>query len=187
MVAAGGRTIQTRWIDVNKGDVERPNYRSRLVGKEFKTSPDDSLYASTPPLEALRLIVSRAATRYGRSGKMQQLMINDIARAYFHAMATRDVDVELPVEDEHASPDMVGKLRRCLYGTRDAATNWQSTLPDQLESIGFKRGKAFPSVFVHEEYDIWTFVHGDDYCSAGEVQDLQWLENELSKVYSIKT
>ena len=33
MVAKGGKTIQTRWIDVNKGDAERTNYRSRLVGK----------------------------------------------------------------------------------------------------------------------------------------------------------
>ena len=150
MLASGGKTIQTRWIDVNKGDVERPNYRSRLVGKEYKTTPDDSLYASTPPLESLRLIVSRAATKYGRTGMMRELMINDVARAYFYAMATRDIYVEIPAEDEQAGPDMVGKLRRCLYGTRDAATNWQTTLSDQLEAIGFKRGKAFPSVFVHK-------------------------------------
>ena len=82
---------------------------------------------------------------------------------------------------------MVGKLRLCLYGTRDAATNWQTTLSDHLEGIGFKRGKAFPSVFVHPEKDIWTFVHGDDYCSAAEKEDLNWLESELSKAYTIKT
>ena len=27
--------IQTRWVDVNKGDVHNPSHRSRLVGKEF--------------------------------------------------------------------------------------------------------------------------------------------------------
>ena len=32
MTAAGGKTIGTMWIDVNKGDGENPNYRSRLVG-----------------------------------------------------------------------------------------------------------------------------------------------------------
>ena len=32
------------------------------MGKEFRTHADDALYKSTPPLEALRLIVSRAAT-----------------------------------------------------------------------------------------------------------------------------
>ena len=33
MMAFQGETIQTMWIDVNKGDSERPVYRSRLVGK----------------------------------------------------------------------------------------------------------------------------------------------------------
>ena len=29
----GGPIIKTRWIDTNKGDSNKPNYRSRLVGK----------------------------------------------------------------------------------------------------------------------------------------------------------
>ena len=77
--ACGGKVIKTRWIDINKGDARRPNYRSRLVGKEFNTYADDSLYAATPPLEALRLIVSKAAT----SDKRRHIMINDVRRAYF--------------------------------------------------------------------------------------------------------
>ena len=37
----GWKVIQTRWIDVNKGDNENPNYRSRLVAKEFNTGAVD--------------------------------------------------------------------------------------------------------------------------------------------------
>ena len=40
----GGPIIGTKWIDINKGDAEHPNIRCRLVGKEFKTTPDDALY-----------------------------------------------------------------------------------------------------------------------------------------------
>ena len=61
----GGDTIDVRWIDANKGDLDDPSYRSRLVGREFNMPKDDSLYAATPPLEALRLIVSYAATVQG--------------------------------------------------------------------------------------------------------------------------
>ena len=32
--AAGRNVISTRWLDVNKGDQQRPNYRARLVGRE---------------------------------------------------------------------------------------------------------------------------------------------------------
>ena len=31
--AAGQRPIAVRWIDINKGDKDEPNYRSRLVAK----------------------------------------------------------------------------------------------------------------------------------------------------------
>ena len=61
----GGKTIDVRWIDVNRGDCDDPIYRSILVGREFDTTKDDGLYATTPPLEALRLIGSYAATIQG--------------------------------------------------------------------------------------------------------------------------
>ena len=34
----GWSVIGTKWIDIDKGDAERPNYRSRLVAQEFNTS-----------------------------------------------------------------------------------------------------------------------------------------------------
>ena len=46
----------------NKGDIANPIMRSRLVGREFNVGKDDSLYASTPPLEAIRLLLSCTAT-----------------------------------------------------------------------------------------------------------------------------
>ena len=52
-----GKIIKGRWLDVNKGDSEQPDYRSRFVGKEFNTgAPDASLFAATPPLEALKIL-----------------------------------------------------------------------------------------------------------------------------------
>ena len=58
---------------------------------------DDSLYASTPPLEALRLILSWAATVKKEDGQASHdFMINDVRRAYFYAKAEREVYIELP-------------------------------------------------------------------------------------------
>ena len=59
----GGHIIGSKWIDVNRGGIDtRKSIRCRLVDRVFHTTPDDELYASTPPREAMRLIVSRAAT-----------------------------------------------------------------------------------------------------------------------------
>ena len=62
---------------MNKGDKDSPEIRCRLVAKEFNTGAEEGLYASTPPLEALRLLVSDAAT-IGRDGLKKSIMINDV-------------------------------------------------------------------------------------------------------------
>ena len=52
------KIINTKWLDVNKGDAENLNIRARLVGCEFATEKRDDLFAATPPLESLRMILS---------------------------------------------------------------------------------------------------------------------------------
>ena len=53
MAHKGWKVIQTRWIDINKGDRDHPNYRSRLAAKEFNDGTvHDGLVAATPLLEA---------------------------------------------------------------------------------------------------------------------------------------
>ena len=131
------------------------------------------------------MIASRAAAH---DGVNRQITMNDVRRAYYYAEATRDVYIELPKEDPHsARGDMVGKLKFCLYGTREAALNLQETLGRHLIDIGFVRGVGFSSVFVREEKDIWTLVHGDDYCSTGSSTSLSCLDGVLSNRYEIKT
>ena len=192
VTAEGGKLIDVRWIDTNKGDSEDPNYRSRLVGRDFNTYKDDSLYAATPPLEALRLIISHAATVRGGGqghGKVgyRELMVNDVSRAYFYAPATRSLFIELPEEDVEAGEGEVGRLNVCLYGTRDAAREWQQTLSRHLEGLGFKRGVGHPAVFFHPMRGIMTLVHGDDYVSAAVSSELDWLQAALESQYKIKT
>ena len=41
-----------KWVDANKRDKEKPEYRCRLVAKEVKRDKQEDLFAATPPLEA---------------------------------------------------------------------------------------------------------------------------------------
>ena len=59
----GKLPITVKWVDVNKGDDDEPNYRSRLVAREIKRRGEESIFAPTPPLEALRVILSLLATK----------------------------------------------------------------------------------------------------------------------------
>ena len=185
-IMKGGKIIGVRWVDVNKGDSQKPDMRSRLVGQEFNTGKNDELYASTPPLEALRFVVSSAAT-WTPCGKQRHVMVNDVRRAYFYAPTHRDIYIELPAEDREGSKDQLGKLNLSLYGTRDAASNWQEHLSSHLEKIGFVRGIGHPSVFHHPGKGLVTLVHGDDYSTAGHAKELHWFKEMLEEAYEIKT
>ena len=168
-LARGHKIVRTKWIDTNKGDQVNPDYRSRLVAMEFNEYSDPSLFAATPPLEAMRYIIHRAATNRA-DGKRFSVMTVDVSRAYFNAVATRDVFIEIPKEDREPGDEaMVGKLRLCLYGTRDAAFNWSETVAKQLEESGYKRGKAFPAIYFNHEKEVAVMVHGDDFLGFGPV------------------
>jgi hypothetical protein len=97
-IQKGIRVVDVRWIDINKGDSEKPDIRCRLVAKDFNTGREEGIFAATPPLEALKFLISEAAT-IEHGGKMEKvLMINDVARAFFEVPAHREVCVELPTE-----------------------------------------------------------------------------------------
>ena len=101
----GKAPIGIKWVDVNKGDEGNLEYRSRLVAKEIKVDRREDLFAATPPLEALKMLLSAAMTeglgyRRGREEFGMKLEFIDIKRAYLQADVKRDIFVELPGEDK---------------------------------------------------------------------------------------
>ena len=180
----GRNPITVRWIDFSKGDEAQPNYRSRLVAREINTYKRGDLFAATPPLEALKFILSMTAT----ANKGEIVMVNDISRAFFHAKAERDVYVQLVPEDTLPGEEgLCGKLRYSMYGTRDAAQIWHKEYSGQLIAIGFNQRVASPCVFYHKQRGIRTYVHGDDYVSNGMPHQLDWMKKQLESKYQVKT
>ena len=187
--STGKAPIKTKWIDLNKGDQTNPEYRSRLVAKEIAYHKRDDLFAATPPLEALKIVLSLAVTEgigfqtgHGKNG--MKIDFVDIRRAYFHADARREVYVELPAEDEEEG--MCGQLSKSMYGTRDAAQNWEKEYQAMATSCGFVTGKATPCVFFHPERKLRMTVHGDDFTILGYEEDLNWLRSQMSARWECK-
>ena len=56
---------------------------------------------------------------------------------------------------------MCGLLRYSLYGTRDAAQNWEEELASTLSSLKLTRGSACPCV-ISKKYEIKKQVIGED-------------------------
>ena len=191
-VSKGIRILKTKWIDTNTGDLEHPNYRSRFVAMEFNTHRMDGLFASTPPLEALKLLLSDAATvgsmARNSSKEEKAVMVNDVARAFFEAPISREVAVELPVEDGgRPGSEMVGLLQKSLYGTRDAAANFQREVKKLMWEQGFVVGAYNVSTFYHRQRGLRVMVHGDDFISTRCRESLSWMKCRLEERFEVKT
>ena len=88
--------LQVRWVDLNKGDGENWAVCSRFVAKDFKFRNPclQGIFASTPPLEALRALCSHHMTIQRLGGVRHDV----IMLGY------------------------IEKLDRTMYGTREASS-----------------------------------------------------------------
>ena len=75
----GRPPITVRWVEVNKGDDLNPKIRSRLVAREIRLPGEDAIFAPTPPLESLRMVLSHAATQFPGEKKNCLLYTSDAA------------------------------------------------------------------------------------------------------------
>ena len=190
--------LKGRWVDINKGDSTNPRYRSRYVGKEIKKGSKGALvadfFAAMPPLSSFKLLLTLAMVDrfFGVDGTVRPrtepwyIMFIDVKRAHFVSDATRELHVELPWEVRRPGEDKVGRLLKSLYGTRDAASNWEKTIRKLLESLGFVCSLGTPCNFLHARRNLRCTVHGDDFVTLGPIHELRKFSQELKAAWMIE-
>ena len=139
-------------------------------------------YAATPPLEAKRLLFSERATKKTLGRKRLKLHFTDIRKAYFNGKPTRSIYIRLPPE-LGLPKNTLGKLVRCVYGTRDAGAIWEQCYVDCLVKMGFVQGLASPCCITHPEWKVSVVVHGDDFTALGTDDSLSKYEDGLKKAF----
>ena len=140
LIRTGRKPIEGTCVDVNRGDRVRPVIRCRWVAKGFATYKSAEFFAATPPLEALRMMISHAASGRTHGFNGRKLLAIDARKAHLHAMAGREAFLDLFPEQN--IPGMCARLRRCFDSNRDAPARWEVFLAEQLTFMGFIRGKA---------------------------------------------
>ena len=152
-----------------------------MGSKRLKRGVNHELFAATPPLEALRILLSQVATRApnrSRDPNKKRLLIMDVSRAFFYAPVEKLTYVELPDEEGLDKSKYCGRWNFSQYGTREAPGNRQGTYTKHLIDIGFVKGRASTCVFWHPQRDIEVLVHGDDYVAEVDKNDLLWFEKK---------
>ena len=170
----GNGLISTKWVDTDKSHGNGEIFvRSRWVAREFKLKGKqdrEDLFSATPPLELIRYVISRQATRRV-DGQERKTLYSDVKKAHLVPKCTQDVYVELPAEAE-VEEDECGKLIYWLYGCRPAAQAWEEHYSGVLTTVGFKRLLSSPVAFYHPERDLVGVVHGDDFVFVGVDKEL---------------
>ena len=154
------------------------------MAKELKTDKREDLFAATPPLEALKFLISMAMTegigfQKGREEQGMNFEFIDIKRAYLQAPARRVLYVQLL--DEDAEAGKCARLNKAMYGTRHAAQNWEWAYRSAHEEWGFRVGKSSPCIMYHPTRGIRLVVHGDDFTALGYEEDLNWYRKVLTQ------
>ena len=182
------KLVRMRWVICNKADDENYDVRARLVACEINTHKSDDYFASTPPLEAKRLLFSEYAATARRPDMLDQeivLSFVDIRKAYFNGVPKRNVHLAFP--KELGIPDnYVAHLKRCVYGTRDAGAIWEECYAGALVEMGFTRGVASPCCFYSAARNLRVVVHGDDFTCLGPKAEIVKYEDELASRFEIK-
>ena len=195
----GKAPIPVRWVDINKGSAEDPEYRSRLVATETKwrstiaAADKGAVFSATPPLEALRMLCSYVMStgpislQCGRDDDMVLLFL-DISRAHPHVPMKRELYTELP--EEHPmwtkEKNKVGLLRTHLYGVRDAGQNFELMVEAVCVEAGCKRGLHHPCTFSHAEREASFLHHGDDFVIAAPRKQGQWVKEQIARHFIVK-
>ena len=146
------------------------------------TGMEQLLFASTPPYEAIKYFLSDCMSRrWSKAGKRLKLVFIDVRGAHFYSACRRDVFVRLPEEEGVDVTKLCGRLLQSMYGTRDAAGNWEAEYSGTCTDAGLVAGVGCPCIFVHEDRDIKMIVHGDDFISAASRENLKLLKRILEK------
>ena len=148
----------------------------------YSTPSVDDLAAKSKPVTA-ELVDSLCYTIPVKETLVMSFV--DVARAHFCAPARREIYVSPP--EECGLPEgYVARLLKSMYGTRDAAQNWEAEYSECMEIIGFNRGIASPCVFVHSERNIRCVIHGDDFTLLGHASELDWFRSKIIAKFEVK-
>jgi hypothetical protein len=142
------KLIGTKWVWKNKegenGEVVRNKSRLVAQGYSQKEGIDyEESFAPVARLEAFRILL---AFSVAKGFKLYQI---DVKSVFLNGFLDEEVFVKQPPGFESVEfPHKVYRLRKALYGTKQAPRAWYGRLRGFLFSKGFEMGKVDKTLFL---------------------------------------
>ncbi|CEM29329.1 unnamed protein product [Vitrella brassicaformis CCMP3155] len=173
---ATSRPISCRWVYALKPD----KYRARIIARGFEQDKNqvDDVFAPTPSYHVVRAILAIANQLDLEIHQM------DVNTAFLNAPLDKPVFMECPPGYER--PGYVVRLRKALYGLKEAPRAWNITLHNRLLHLGFRRHPKEPCVYLHDNKGVMLCVFVDDILIASREEGVTWFKSQLSSVFATK-
>ena len=165
----GAKAIGLKWIFKIKRNADGSinKYKSRLVAKGYiqRHGVDfEEVFAPVARIETVRFIIALAASR---GWEIHHL---DVKTAFLHGDLKEDVYVQQPEGFRvKGKEEKVYKLRKALYGLRQAPRAWNEKLNSVLEGLKFVKCSKEPSLYrkTTSSQFLLVAVYVDDLLVAG--------------------
>lgn len=95
----------------------------------------------------------------------------DVKSAFLYAPLKEDIFIKTPAKSHRSAPYL--KLKKSLYGLRQAPLNWHETLTSWLLSLGYQQSDSDACVFYNKITPSYLYLHVDDLVVAGDVDAFQ--------------
>lgn len=182
----GKRTIGSKWVFKIKRD-DKGNIKerkARLVAQGFsqKLGIDyNEVFAPVARGTTLRILLSIAGNRH------YEVEHWDIASAFLNGELKEEIYMKPPPGIN--SEGKVLKLRKSLYGLKQAAHTWNQVLHNALVEMGFTQSDADKCLYSkHKEGSVvYLLIHVDDVIAASNsAEALESTRRRLGKCFQVK-
>jgi hypothetical protein len=190
-IRLGKNVLKSRWVytvKMNKhGEIER--YKGRFVacGYSQEAGVDfDETFAPVGRYKTLRIALCLVAEM---DYELKQM---DVVSAFLNAKLKEELFIEQPDGYADAKDDKVWKLKKAIYGIKQAPYEWNKEINSLLTTIGFKRLKTDPCLYTKISKSgkvIVLFIFVDDIVIAYHRIDKQeWMNYHaiITSRYKIK-
>ena len=166
------------------GEVER--YKARLVVKGCMQMEGVDYHDMFAPVAKLVTVRTLLAIAVKRGWEIQQL---DVDNAFLHGDLEEEVYMKIPQGFSNKNETRVCKLKKSIYGLKQASRNWYHKFTKSLIDLGYKQSRADHSLFIYKDADVYVaaLIYVDDVIVVGNnMKQIARTKSHLDKKFSIK-